>query len=364
MRIELTDTTTSQISSALVQARRSAGSPAMSMVLTLIVVADEDTYEDALAAASDAGREHPSRVLGVIMHGGREPARLDASVQIGDGHSGEAVLLRFYGQLARHANSVVMPLLLPESPVVVWWPGKAPDAPSADPIGVLGRRRVTDAAGLKRPLAALRKYAGNYAPGDTDLAWTRTTPWRSLLAAALDQYQCEVTGATVEAVRANASADLLVSWLAKRLRIEPKTKHSDGPGITAVRLHTTDGDIAITRPDGSLARYSIPGQPERTVALKRRSTSELLAEELRWLDPDDIYAETIEELLQGDQPANGSTRGKAKAPAKRATAKSTTAKSTTGKSTASKSGASKTTTGKRTTATSTTAKRASKRTRA
>jgi glucose-6-phosphate dehydrogenase assembly protein OpcA len=318
VKIELTDTTASKISAALVQARRAAGSPAMSMVLTLVVVTDEEGYAEALAAAGEAGKEHPSRVLGVIVHGGRQPAKLDASVRIAEGASGESVLLRFYGELGRHADSVVMPLLLPESPVVVWWPGKAPAQPASDPIGALGRRRVTDAASGRRPIAALQKLCGDYTPGDTDLTWTRTTPWRALLAAALDQYPTKVKSAVVEAERSNASAELIAAWLSRRLRVPASVKTSDGPGITAVRLLTPDGEIAITRPDGLLARYAIPGQPERAVALKRRGTAELLAEELRRLDPDDIYAETVVEL---HKRATAASNGKSGAGTKKKTAK-------------------------------------------
>jgi glucose-6-phosphate dehydrogenase assembly protein OpcA len=41
-----------------------------------------------------------------------------------------------------------------------------------------------------------------------------------------------------------------------------------------------------------------PGEPERRVALHRRDTAELLAEELRRLDPDEVYAEAIEPFLR------------------------------------------------------------------
>ena len=71
------------------------------------------------------------------------------------------------------------------------WPGgrpRRPDDPAEDPIGALAQRRITD-AGRGRATRARRCSAGpaTYAPGDTDLAWTRITPWRRLLAAALDQ---------------------------------------------------------------------------------------------------------------------------------------------------------------------------------
>ena len=55
MIITLDDTTSAKISAALLRARRTSGSPAQGMVLTLIVVCEEAEYEDALAA-SMAGR--------------------------------------------------------------------------------------------------------------------------------------------------------------------------------------------------------------------------------------------------------------------------------------------------------------------
>lgn len=308
MKIDLTDTNAGQIAAALVQARRAAGSPAMSMVLTLVVVTDEENCEEALALAVEAGKEHPSRVIGVVRQRGRRPSKVDASIRTGDGAPGESVLLRFEGEVARHADSVVTPLLLPDSPVFVWWPTDAPENPVEDPIGRLGRRRLTDAGTAKRPIAALQKRCTSYSPGDTDLTWTRATPWRALMAAALDQHPCTVLSARIEAERGIASADLIAAWLDSRLGIETEVAVSSGPGITAVRLGTPDGEIAITRPDGLLARYSTPGQPERTVALKRRTRAELLAEELRRLDPDDIYAETIAALhrrLQGRSGRSG-----------------------------------------------------------
>ena len=72
-----------------------------------------------------AGREHPSRILLVVTNGGRQ-AGLDAEVHIGEGTPGEVVVVRMRGALASHPASVVRPLLLPDSPVVIWWPGGCP----------------------------------------------------------------------------------------------------------------------------------------------------------------------------------------------------------------------------------------------
>ncbi|MER6144528.1 glucose-6-phosphate dehydrogenase assembly protein OpcA [Streptomyces sparsogenes] len=299
MNIDLTDTTSSQINSALVQARRAAGIPAVGMVLTLVIVTDEGNHYDALKAASEASKEHPSRILVVIKRPGRSPrdrrvARLDAEVRIaGDVGTGETVLLRLYGELAGHAESVVLPLLLPDAPVVVWWPEDAPEHPSEDLLGQLATRRITDAQATEDPVDTLGLRARTYTPGDTDLAWTRITPWRSVLAAALDQKHSAITSAVVEGEAYNPSSELLALWLAERLRVPVQRQVSDGPGLTAVRLETADGEICLDRANGSLAELAMPGQPDRHVALQRREKSELIAEELRRLDPDETYASAV-----------------------------------------------------------------------
>ena len=308
--IVLEDTTASKIAGALVEARRAAGSPAMGMVMTMVIVVPENQAEDALKAARAAAKEHPSRVLGVVIGSGRGASRIAAEIRAGAGTSGELALIRLSGEVTRHPESVVLPLLLPDSPVVVWWPTEAPAEPAADPIGRLGTRRITDAAQVPTGRQqAMLKQCASYAPGNTDLAWTRITPWRALLAAALDQSDSKVTGASVTGERISPSADLLTAWLADRLKVKVERRRSDGPGITNVTLTTKRGEIRLTRGDGRLATLAVPSQPDRPVALRRRSVPELLAEELRRLDPDDIYAATVRKMLKLDA-ASGASAGK------------------------------------------------------
>ncbi|MFJ9609257.1 glucose-6-phosphate dehydrogenase assembly protein OpcA [Kitasatospora sp. NPDC101176] len=299
MKIDLTNTTSSKINAALMEARRASGSTAAGMVLTLVIVTDEGSAYDALKAANDASREHPSRTLAVIKRAGRSPraraeTRLDAEILVGsDAGSGETVILRMHGELAAHAQSVVLPLLLPDAPVVVWWPDNAPLHPAQDPLGSIAQRRITDAVTAESPVGQLAQRAQSYTPGDTDLAWTRITGWRSMLAAALDQRPSQLTSAVVEGESYNPSVELLGLWLHNRLHVPVERVVTGGPGITAVHLRTKDGDITLDRPDGLMGTLSMPGSPDRQVALKRRETAELIAEELRRLDPDDIYATAV-----------------------------------------------------------------------
>ena len=299
MMIALRDTDSAGIGTEFRRSRTRAGSPAMGMVLTLVIVADEADADAAMEMGREASHEHPARVLGVILGDGRGASQVDAQVGTGSGWTGETALIKLSGEVVKHPDSVVLPLLLPDSPVAVWWPTDPPPDPAADPLGSLAQRRITDSANVSRNRAqALRGQCKAYAAGNTDLAWTRLTPWRALLAASLDQHPLKVTGGFVAAEKANPSADLLVAWLHNRLGVKIDRKTSKGPGVTTVELTTGEGPIRISRPDGALATYSSPGHPDRPIALRRRDVHELLSEELRRLDEDDVYAAVARTLTR------------------------------------------------------------------
>ena len=159
MMIDLTETTTGAINDALRQARLRLGGVASGMVLTLVIVTDEGEQYDAVRAATVAARQHPCRILVVIIRRPKDRSRLDAEIRVGETAPGETVLLRMYGSLGQHADSVVTPLLLPDTPVVTWWPGMPPLVPAEDPMGTLAQRRITDAAAAEAPEDTLIKLA-------------------------------------------------------------------------------------------------------------------------------------------------------------------------------------------------------------
>ncbi|MDD7964697.1 glucose-6-phosphate dehydrogenase assembly protein OpcA [Actinomycetospora lemnae] len=307
MIVDLPSTDTSAVNRTMVDLRESAGAVALGRVLTLIIITEDGPEaEAAIQAANDASREHPCRVL-VLARGVRRAAsRLDAQIRIGgDAGASEVIVLRMYGPLADQGGAIVVPLLLPDAPIVAWWPGEAPAVPAEDPVGSVAGRRITDVAQAKSPSKALGKLRQRYHPGDTDLAWSRITSWRALLTAALDQPPHErITAASVTGAADSASTDLLAGWLASRLGCPVSRKSEDVPGgqggqIAAVRLERASGAVELRRLDAKSAVLSQSGQPDRRVALSRRTTRECLAEELRRLDPDDIFAEALEAVPAG-----------------------------------------------------------------
>jgi glucose-6-phosphate dehydrogenase assembly protein OpcA len=255
--IRLEDTSGSAVAAAIAAERHRMGSSATGMVLTLLILSDEESQADATAAAVGAARQHPMRVVTLIPRPGKQETRLDADISVGgDDGPGEVAVLRLRGLLAEHANSVAVPLLLSDTPVVAYWPEHPPEIPADDPIGRHAQRRITDCATQSDALSALRARKAGYRPGDTDLCWTRITPWRSVLASALDQPPGRILRATIAAEDPTPARPPGSMAGHARVPVEPTT--SDGPGITEVRLETI-GDITVSRTDGTNAVLSRPG---------------------------------------------------------------------------------------------------------
>ncbi|ALE77641.1 MULTISPECIES: glucose-6-phosphate dehydrogenase assembly protein OpcA [Pseudonocardia] len=299
MIIDLPSSTTSAVNRKLVELRESGGVFALGRVLTLVVVTDDGPeLERAIDAANAASREHPCRVIVLARGQRRASPRLDAQIRVGgDAGASEVIVLRGYGPLAAEeaGAGMVMPLLLPDAPVVAWWPNEAPASPSEDAVGRLAQRRITDALSSKNPVKAFEARRKDYAPGDTDLTWTRLTQWRAQLAAALDVPPYEdISSAVVAGEAVSPSTELIAGWLAASLGVKVKRSPSERDnGLSLVRLTRPSGDVELARPDGKTARLTQPGQPERLIALARRHVSDCLAEELRRLDPDEVYAEAL-----------------------------------------------------------------------
>ncbi|OFJ51836.1 glucose-6-phosphate dehydrogenase assembly protein OpcA [Mycolicibacterium grossiae] len=295
MIVDLPDTNTGAINKKIQALREEGGAITLGRVLTLVIAPDtEAVLEESIDAANAASREHPCRVI-VVAPGDRraDEARLDAQVRVGsDAGANEVVVLRLSGPLSNHASSVVMPFLLPDTPVVTWWPDVAPAVPAQDPLGQLAIRRITDATNAEDPLAAIKNRRAGYTPGDTDLAWSRITYWRALLTSALDQGPFgPIESAVVSGLATEPALDVLAGWLASRI---------DGPvtravGELKVELIRADETITLRRPqEGITASLTRTGKPDALVPLARRETRDCLAEDMRRLDADEIYLAALE----------------------------------------------------------------------
>ncbi len=294
MIVNLPGTTTNDVNKKITGLREEGGALTLSRVLTLVIaLKGGDGLEDSIEAANFASREHPCRVI-VVLPGDEEAAdpSLDAEIRVGaDAGAGEVVVLRLNGELAKHASSVVLPFLLPDTPVVAWWPVESPAVPAEDPLGQLAIRRITDATNSSDPLAAIKSRLKSYTTGDTDLAWSRITYWRALLASALDQGPFEpVESALVSGLKDEPALDVLAGWLASR--IDGTVRRAVGE--LKVELHRRSETVTLSRPQtGVTATLTRTSRPEALIPLARRDAKECLAEDMRRLDADEIYFEAL-----------------------------------------------------------------------
>lgn len=303
MIVDLPETTVSKISKSLVQLREQGGAVALGRVLTLVIQTDAESAEGAIAAANGASREHPSRIIVLVDATESSVAGLDAEIRVGgDAGASEVIVLRPKGAAASYPQSLVTGLLLPDAPVVAWWPNHAPDNLAESAIGKIATRRLTDALNQSAPVAFLEQRAATYTPGDSDFSWTRLTLWRAQLAALLDQPPFSVIE-SVELVGdlKNPSVILLAAWLKVQLRCSVKTTHredSEGvKGVYLVRFLRQGGSIEILRDQSNVATLSQTGQPSKELSLPVRSLRDCLAEDLRRLDADLAYEKVITEGL-------------------------------------------------------------------
>lgn len=305
MIITLEDTTASAVASRLVDLREEGGAVALGRVLTLIVVADgrpgNEDIEAAIAAANEASREHPCRVIVVQPGDGRRATGLDAQIRVGgDAGASDVVVLNPRGPGRHEVDTLVTPLLLPDAPIVVWWPTEPPESMGADLLGAMAQRRISDVGECSDPIAMLHQLATGYTPGDTDLGWARTTLWRGVVAAALDVPPYEtIRSVRVYGSRTRPSAHLFAGWLAYALKVPVTLEHVPGSSaVDGLDLERRSGTITMRRPiGGAVLTINTPGQPEQHIAMAKRPLEDCLMEDLRRLDPDEVYQTVLRKGL-------------------------------------------------------------------
>jgi glucose-6-phosphate dehydrogenase assembly protein OpcA len=302
MIVELKDTTTSKIGKKLQELRETGGVVALGRVLSLIVETDAEHLEDAVRNANGASKLHPSRIIVIAKDQATLENKLDAEIRVGgDAGASEVIILRSSGYVLSNIESLVNGLLLPDAPVVAWWPGECSSNPAATDIGKIASRRITDSSQQVDSISFLRELARNYTPGDGDTAWTRITLWRSQLAALLDSHlNRQINQITLIARNSSPSAHLLAKWLGLRLKVPVTLKEDElspdsDQAIEGIVIAFDDGSLQIRR-QKELARISQPSTPDSTVLLPQRSDLDCLVEDLRFLGEDLSYAQVLEEF--------------------------------------------------------------------
>jgi glucose-6-phosphate dehydrogenase assembly protein OpcA len=301
--IPLPNTTVADILKALQQAREDGGAVALGRVLTLVITTTNDKVERVIAAANEASREHPMRIIVINnVTDTNQSSPLNAELRLGgDAGASEVIVLNATGALIEDPQGLINGLLLPDAPMVAWWPDAAPPRMSETSLGRVAGHRIADTINSSHPVDLLRVLAESYEPGDVDLGWTRITQWRALLAATLDSgIDLGITGARVSGALDNSAPILLAAWLRRELGVPVElalTDNNELGNIIRAEIVTDGGPIILERTEPGFARLVQPGQPEHIISLPLRGLGDCLAEELRRLDPDVVYGRVLTEGL-------------------------------------------------------------------
>lgn len=314
MIIDLPNTRTREISAKIDELHEERGESATGRVLTLLIRTDDAELENSLEVANAASREHPCRVIAIVPNthtsivsgegeatseseNAADESNLDAQVRFGaDAGAGEVIVLRPRNGLVNHLDTLVIPLLVPDAPVVAWWPTNPPSNPSKDLLGAMASSRITDAMRSSNPEATIERLRRNWSAQDVDLSWTRLTVWRAMLASMVDQPpHIPIVHARVTAPNDFLPADLLRAWLRLKLNVPVDFEvDENAAAVTGVYLTRQDGGVlSLERPHEDQSIISVPGQTPQPISVPVRTLEDCLTEELRRMDPDEVYADVI-----------------------------------------------------------------------
>jgi glucose-6-phosphate dehydrogenase assembly protein OpcA len=277
------DVTLADVDAALSRLRTEASAERPSMrtsVMTHIAWVPTGWVEQARAALEGMAELHPSRTILLLPQPHADDNRIDARAEVerwevpdtDRGLVTEVVELTLRGSRAAAPASIVEPLLISDLPVFLRWRGEPPwGAQELDQlVGVTDRLIVNSIEwdDVPGPYARLAELFPRCAA--SDIAWARTSRWRSHLATLWPAI------ADVRTVRVHgtaAQAWLLCGWLRARLgRHDIALEHDPAEQLEGVAL---DGE-AVPLP---------PGDPP--------APSDVLSDELERFIPDPVYEAAV-----------------------------------------------------------------------
>lgn len=266
---------------ARLRAQAAAEGPGMrTSVMTHIAWVPYGWREPARAALAGMAELHPSRTILLFPEPNADDNRIDARAEVErwevpDTNRGlvtEVVELTLRGARAKAPASIVEPLLISDLPVFLRWRGEPPwNTPELEQLVGVTDRLIVDSVEWDDVPASYPRLAELFPLcAVSDIAWARTSRWRSHLAT-LWPGIAEVK--TVRVRGTAAQAWLLCGWLRSQLgREDIALEHEPAEKLEAVAL---DGE-AVGLP---------PGDPP--------TPSDVLSDELERFTRDPVYEAAV-----------------------------------------------------------------------
>jgi hypothetical protein len=277
------DVCLADVDTALARLRDQAADEGPSMrtsVMTHLAWVPHGWREQARAALAGMAELHPSRTILLLPEPHADDNRIDARAEVerwavqdtDRGLVTEVVELTLRGSRSQAPASIVEPLLISDLPVFLRWRGEPPwDAPELEQLIGVTDRLIVDSTEWDAVPGSYPRLAELFPLcAASDIAWARTSRWRTHLATMWPGI------ADVQTVRVRATAAqawLLGGWLRSRLRRpEIAVEHEQAEKLEGVAL---DGE-AVPLP---------PGDPP--------TPSDVLSDELERFTPDPVYEAAV-----------------------------------------------------------------------
>ena len=278
-----------------------------SSVLNLIVVTDEESADEITTSVSKLAGRYPARAV-VFIADPEGESNVDVGLSAfcharGGGGAqvcAEQITIHAEGPPAVHLESLAGPLLIPDLPVFLWYPGAfSPRSPEFAAMAELADRVILDSAASEDYETCLRQIAGLIedpsTPAIGDLQWVGLSPWRALLA---DTFGAPERAGELEKIeRAEVlyapggenRALLLIGWLASTLGWRPERRNGAGQNL---EFSGPSGDISVElspdSPDARLRRIRLYSEEYSFQVSRHRDLSDVRTTVMRG---DDLLAE-------------------------------------------------------------------------
>jgi glucose-6-phosphate dehydrogenase assembly protein OpcA len=292
---------------------------ACAMTLIVLAEAGEDANEvgETLVALM---REHPSRAIVVRVSEGKEPAleaRVFAQCWMPFGQRRqiccEQIEISTSNKSLADVPAVVLPLVVADLPVILW--SRLPrllSIPALQDLSRIATKTIIDSADFPDPQEALRRLAGAAASGLLvgDLAWTRLTRWRELIAQVFENpvYSSHLPSISTVTICHSDPAPpsgllYMTAWLRlclekagskPRVVWEKAGAACDG-GFSRVTFSSSSPSeltVSVRKVDGSAAEIRVNDLVNRTV-FPETSDYVLLREELSIAGRDPIFSSSL-----------------------------------------------------------------------
>jgi glucose-6-phosphate dehydrogenase assembly protein OpcA len=318
-------------------AQAKGGVQAVTMAQVLNLIARAGSYDAANSYRNDiagiTGR-HPARVIATVADQSEGDMPVQAWVSIhcelppGGGRQvcAEQVTVAAGGESVRQIPAAVIPLLIPDLPVFLWWPQGSPfDDYLFRNLAPNLNRLIVDSATFENPEGVTAKMPAlmrsNWPKiAMTDMNWGRLTRWREMVASFFDgptlrPYLDQIDTVTIDFALSQRGGInrvqpmLLAGWLASRLHWQPTEQayqlaSSDGqrPSAAVLKLRFGKRPITIKLNPGPYTS-DVPGDIHRVrLEVHPQGGGKVQAAfEVTLVDEPDQCAATIAEV-QGAEP--------------------------------------------------------------